>query len=75
MTELADAGTGGLLKRVPGAARPRQEVLAKVQEELAEMRMQLKPALWPIFIPSVSDMYRWRVQLACGCVTDVLTKG
>lgn len=50
-------------------------MLAKVEEELAEMRAQLKPALWPIFIPSVNDLYRWRVQLACGCVAEVLTRG
>jgi hypothetical protein len=36
---------------------------------------QLKPALWPIFIPSLNDLYRWRVQLACGCAAEVLTRG
>ena len=69
------AEPGGLLARVPGRSRSRVEVLKDFEEGVADLRSRMKPAFWPLFIPKAEDMFRWRVQLECGCVHEVLTRG
>lgn len=71
----AENGAGLLMKRIPGRSRPREEVLQKVNDERAQMRAGMPSALWSMFIPDVDGLYRWRVQLECGCVTEVITRG
>lgn len=33
------------------------------------------PPLWPFWAPDPDEFYRWRVQLECDCITEVLTSG
>ncbi|MBC9714312.1 hypothetical protein H9Y04_17265 [Streptomyces sp. TRM66268-LWL] len=63
------------LRSLPGRARPRKEVLRKVEEANAELRERLPSALWPLMVTEAEQYYRWRVQLDCGCVDEVLTLG
>lgn len=66
---------GCLLRKVPGRARPQKQVLALFREEVAELRRRYKPEFWLLFIPKAEDMYRWRVQLECGCTRELFTRG
>lgn len=69
------ASAGSLLTRVPGRATPRAQVLKEFEEGVAEPRRRYVRALWPLLIPNAGDLYRWRMQLECGCVREVLTRG
>jgi hypothetical protein len=73
-TDLGPA-PGSLLTKVPGRARPQRQVLAEFNEYVAELRQRYKPVFWFLFIPKAEDMYRWRVQLECGCTREVFTYG
>ena len=64
-----------LLKPVAGKARPRADVLAEFNEWVDDQRTRIKPGLWAIFIPRAENQFRWRVQLDCGCTSEVLTSG
>lgn len=66
---------GSLLTLVPGRARSR----AKAQEDFDECAEQLsrrfKPEFRDLLVPKAVNMYRWRVQLECGCVYELFTRG
>lgn len=64
-----------LLKRLPGTARPRREILRECETEVAEMRERIPRVLWVFLLPDLTKAFRWRVQLDCGCVTEVMTRG
>jgi hypothetical protein len=66
---------GSLLKRVPGRARAQKQVREEFEKGIAEMRQRYKSAFWPLFIPNARDMFRWRVQLECGCTHELFTRG
>lgn len=66
---------GSLLTRVPGRARSRTEVVKEFDEGVADLRRRMKPAFWPLFVPKAEDMFRWRAELECGCIHEVLTHG
>jgi hypothetical protein len=66
---------GALLTRLPGRARPQKLVLEEFEKGVAELRQQYEPALWPLFIPNARDIFRWRIQLDCGCTHEVNTHG
>jgi hypothetical protein len=70
-----NAGPGSLLGRVPGKARPQSEAM----DEWRELDQQFKPdtphLLRRMFLPEPTEMYRWRVALACGCVYEEWTRG
>lgn len=66
---------GTKLTRVPGRSAPRALVLEEVEEAVARLRRNIDPALWPLLVPKAEDQYRWRIQLECGCVREVLTRG
>ncbi|MGC4154459.1 MAG: hypothetical protein QM628_15475 [Propionicimonas sp.] len=74
MSEVQTAARGSLLIRVPGRARPRQEVLAEFNATTERLRQQYPPVFWPLLIPEAADMYRWRVRLECGCTHEVCTR-
>lgn len=74
-TVAEGAPPGRLLTKVPGRARPQKQVLAEFKEHVTEMRRRYKPVFWVLFIPKAEDMYRWRVQLECGCTREVFTYG
>lgn len=62
-------------RRLPGRARPRADVLREYQELNARRRARIPAPLWPFWAPEPEKFYRWRIQLDCGCVTEVLTHG
>lgn len=69
------AASGRLLKRVPGQARPVREALEEYEKGVAQLRQRLEPALRLFFVPEAKDVFRWRIQLRCGCTQEVLTRG
>jgi len=50
-------------------------VLREFEEYNAKLRREIEPALWPFFAPDPDKFFRWRVQLDCGCIREVLTRG
>ncbi|MBT2438779.1 hypothetical protein J7E93_01280 [Streptomyces sp. ISL-36] len=62
------------LRRLPGKARPRKDVLLECEAEAAEMRGYIPRVLWGFLIPDLTRVFRWRVQLDCGCIPEVLTR-
>ncbi|MFF5794647.1 hypothetical protein ACFY5D_21595 [Paeniglutamicibacter sp. NPDC012692] len=66
--------TGSLLKRVPGRARAQKKVREEFEKDVEEMRQRYERALWPLLIPNAGDIFRWRVQLECGCTHELLTR-
>jgi hypothetical protein len=63
------------LRRLPGKARPREEALREYEDANAKRREGIPAPLWPFWAPNPDEFYRWRVQLDCGCVKEVLTGG
>jgi hypothetical protein len=74
---LTDDGAtrGAVERRLPGRARPGDEVLREYQELNARRRQRINSALWVFFAPDPDGIYRWRVQLDCDCVTEAMTWG
>lgn len=68
-------GPGRLLRRVPGPARPRRDALDEVEAYIAERRTRIDPVLASLFLPDPRKLYRWKVELECGHVDEVLTIG
>lgn len=62
-----------VLRRLPGKAKTRKDALQEYQELNAERRSRIPAALWPFWAPDPDAFYRWRVQLDCGCVSEVLS--
>ncbi|MER5940130.1 hypothetical protein ABT121_22730 [Streptomyces sp. NPDC001928] len=62
------------LQRLRGKARPRTEVLRECEAEAAEMRESIPRVLWDFLIPDLTRVFRWRVQLDCGCIPEILTR-
>jgi hypothetical protein len=77
MIEANDASAGtaavAVLRRLPGAARPRAEALREYEEFNARRRKRIPAVLWPFWAPDPDQFYRWRVQLDCGCIREVMT--
>lgn len=61
-------------QRLPGKARARQEVLRECEAEATKMRGYIPRVLWDFLIPDLTRVFRWRVQLDCGCIPEVLTR-
>ena len=62
-----------VIRRLPGRARPREEVLREYQESNAKVRKNIPAVLWDFLAPDPDQFYRWRVQLDCGCIKELLT--
>ncbi|MFD7645647.1 hypothetical protein ACFV4P_33945 [Kitasatospora sp. NPDC059795] len=62
-------------RRLPGRARRRTDALREYEKLNAECRSRFPRALWPFFAPDADQRYRWRVELDCGCITELLTRG
>lgn len=78
MTELMTTGVpaaGSLLARLPGRARPRAEAVKEFDELVEALERGYDRALWPLLVPKAEDVYRWRIQLECGCVREAFTLG
>lgn len=71
--------TTAVNRRLPGGAEPRTEALASYNKERAKFVGQLTQnglgALAPVLVPDAETVYRWRVQLDCGCIHEVFTTG
>lgn len=66
---------GSLLTRLPGRACSTKVAMREFEDDIAKLRKRYKPAFWPLFIPKAEDMFRWRVQLECGCIYETYTRG
>jgi hypothetical protein len=67
---------GSLLRRVAGPVRQRREVLAEVEAYLAEVRPRIDPpVLAELLLPDPKKLYRWKIGLSCGHVTETMTYG
>lgn len=64
-----------VLRPLPGKARPREDALREYRDLNAERRSRIPAALWPFWAPDPDSYYRWRVQLDCGCIAEVMTWG
>jgi hypothetical protein len=69
-------------QRLPGKARPREEVLREYVDSNNKRRAVItekygptSQGLWAFWAPDPEEFYRWRVQLDCGCVEDLMTRG
>lgn len=62
-------------RRLPGRARRRTDALREYEKSNAERRSRFPSALWPFFAPDADRFYRWRAELDCGCITELLTYG
>ncbi len=71
----AAASPGALLMALPGRARSRTQALKAFEEDAAALRRRLNPAFWSLLVPEAKDVYRWRVQLECGCINELYTRG
>lgn len=66
---------GSLLTKVPGRARPQKQAFALFEEGVAELRRRYIPEVHCLFVPKAEDIYRWKVQLECGCTGEIFTRG
>lgn len=64
-----------VLRSLPGRAKSRKEALREFEEANAELRERLPSVLRALMVPEAEPCYRWRVQLDCGCINEVLTLG
>ncbi|WP_405141957.1 hypothetical protein OG589_32695 [Sphaerisporangium sp. NBC_01403] len=65
----------GVPRRLPGRARPRTDILREYLDLNAKRRERIPSILWAFWAPDPDKFYRWRIQLDCDCVTEVLTYG
>jgi hypothetical protein len=47
--------------------------LREYEEFNARRRKRIPAVLWPFWAPDPDQFYRWRVQLDCGCIREVMT--
>ncbi|WP_026927132.1 hypothetical protein [Granulicoccus phenolivorans] len=66
---------GSLLTRVPGRAQPRAQAVKEFEKAVAALKKRYRREFWPLFVPKAEDIYRWQIQLECGCVREVFTRG
>ncbi|MFE6397514.1 hypothetical protein [Streptomyces alboflavus] len=72
---ISGPASAPVLRALPARARLRKDVLREVEEANAKLRERLPSALWPLMVTQAEQHYRWRVQLDCGCIEEVLTLG
>lgn len=57
-------------RRLPGTPQPAGEFLAEYQEHNRKRREHIPGPLWAFWAPDPQDIFRWRIQLDCGCVEE-----
>ncbi len=76
---MTDPATGvrppAVARRLPGRAKRRTDVLREYEKFNADRRKGIPPVLWPFLAPDPDQYYRWRVQLDCACITELMTPG
>ena len=45
------------------------------EKSIEELKRRYKPVFWPILVPKAKDFHRRHVQLECGCIHEVFTRG
>jgi hypothetical protein len=68
--QMDSPGPAAVLRRLPGKARPREDVLQEYQDLNARRRKDIPSILWRFWVPDPEDLFRWRVQLDCDCVIE-----
>lgn len=71
--QMQSVKPAAVLRRLPGKARARTDALQEYEDLNAERRKRIPSVLWDFWAPSAEELYRWRVQLDCNCITEVLT--
>jgi hypothetical protein len=64
-----------LVKRIPGKARPEAEAMEDWHELDGRFKPDVAYVLRRLYLPEPTKIYRWRVALSCGCVTEEWTTG
>ncbi|GAA3086116.1 hypothetical protein GCM10017562_65180 [Streptomyces roseofulvus] len=76
---MTDSAVGvrppAVARRLPGRAKRRTAVLREYEEFNSERRRGIPPVLWPFFAPDPARYFRWRVELDCACIKELLTAG
>jgi hypothetical protein len=71
--------TPAVKRRLPGKAKPRVAALAAYERTRVHLVAGLSDrrsiALAPYAAPAPEDLFRWRVQLDCGCIHELLVFG
>ncbi|WP_079430777.1 MULTISPECIES: hypothetical protein [Streptomyces] len=49
------------------------DVLREYEQFNSDRRRGIPPVLWPFLAPDPDSYYRWRVQLDCACIKELLT--
>lgn len=66
-------------RKLPGKATPLQRVRREYELARAKAKEKVPQDEWPILwwygYPDPEELYRWRIQLDCGCVEEVTTSG
>jgi len=68
-------------RKLAGKSKPREEVLQAYEEANADRRSRIEQkfghgthVLWQFWAPNPDEMFRWRVELDCGCIHDDLSR-
>jgi hypothetical protein len=66
-------------RRLPGKAQPREDALREWERRRSEAIQRagypLGPLLWDIHYGVTEQMHRWRIQLDCSHIREVMTRG
>ena len=62
-------------RSLPGKPKAIAQALSEYEHQNRERRDRIDPVLWVFWAPYPDGFYRWRVQLTCNCIIEVLTNG
>ncbi len=57
-------------RRLPGKPQSVDEFLAEYKEHTKKRRERIPAPLWVFWAPDPEDIFRWRIQLDCGCAEE-----
>lgn len=63
------------MRHLPGKSMPREDALREYQQFNDKLREKIDSILWQFWAPEPDEFHRWRVELGCGCIKEVLTHG
>jgi hypothetical protein len=64
-------------RKLPGEPAPREEVIRQYESwRWSNVKEGPgKAAIFDLLVPKPEDIFRWRIQLGCGCIREVQTRG
>jgi hypothetical protein len=64
-------------RKLPGDPAPREEVFREYERwRWGNVKEGLgQAAIFDLLVPKPEDTFRWRIQLDCGCIREVTTRG